>query len=121
MLKKEVFSAIKKEFQYIGILFLVVFIIFKIAFFNENLIVLFRNVLSLFWLFVLPGYFLMFYWNEKLEFMERLLIGSALSAGLIGILSYYSGLVGLNVKYHAILLPLALMIISFIAVIRKYN
>ena len=118
-LKKEVFDLIKREMRHIGLGFLIGLIIFKIVFFNENLIVVFRAVLSLFWLFVLPGYFIMLYWKEKLEFIERLIIGIALSAGMIGVSSYYLGLFGLNVKYHAALLPLIIMLIGFIAATRK--
>jgi len=118
-LKKEVFNIIIKEFQYVGFLFLVALIAFKIAFFKENLIVLFRNVLSLFWLFVLPGYFLMLYWKEKLEFVERFIIGIALAAAIIGIFSYYLGLIGLNIKYHTIVLPLILILFGIIINFRK--
>lgn len=118
-MKKEVFDSLKKELQYIGILFLLALAIFKIAFFKEEFIVLFRNVLSLFWLFVLPGYFAMLYWQEKLEFMERFIIGIILSAGITGIISYYLGLIGLNIKYHTILLPLVIMGVGFFAFIKK--
>ncbi len=118
-MKKEVFELVKKEVQYIGILFLLVLIIFKIAFYKENLIVLFRNVLSLFWLFVLPGYFILLYWKEKLGFVERFIVGIMVSAAIIGITSYYIGLIGLNIKYHIILLPLILIIIGIAAAIRK--
>jgi uncharacterized membrane protein len=111
-LKKEVFELVKKELKYIGILFLLVLIIFKIAFFKENLVVLFRSVISLFWLFVLPGYFIMLYWKEKLKFLERFIIGIALSAAIIGMSSYYLGLIGLNIKYHAIILPPILILIG---------
>ncbi len=113
-MKKEVFNTALKELKYIGLLFLLVMIIFKIAFFKENLIILFRNALSLFWLFVLPGYFLMLYWKEKLEFIERFIIGIALAAAIIGIFSYYLGLIGLNIKYHTIVLPLILILFGVI-------
>ena len=119
VLKKEAFSLAKKELKYLGLLFLLLFIIFKIAFYKENLIVLFRNVLSLFWLFALPGYFIMFYWKEKLDFLERFLIGIALSAAVIGILSYYLGLIGLNIKYHALMLPLFLILVGVMLNFRK--
>ena len=118
-MKKEVFEIIKKELKYMGILFLLVLIIFKIAFYKENLVVLFRNVLSLFWLFVLPGYFIMLYWKEKIGFLERFIIGIALSAAIIGIFSYYLGLIGLNIKYHTILLPLVLILIGIIINLRE--
>ena len=118
-MRKEFFDSVKKELQYIGLLFLLALLIFKIAFFKENLIVLFRTVLSLFWLFVLPGYFIMLYWEEKLEFVERFVIGIALTTGMIGIFSYYIGLLGLNIKYHTVLLPISIIIIGIIAAIYR--
>ncbi len=118
-MKKEVFNLIKKEFQYIGILFLLSLVIFKIAFFKENFIVLLRNVLSLFWLFVLPGYSIMLYWREKINFLERIVVGIALSAATIGIFSYYIGLLGLNIKFHTVLLPLVLILVGLYLVLKK--
>jgi uncharacterized membrane protein len=118
-LKKEVFEDVKKELQYVGILFLIALIIFKIAFFKENILVLSRTVLSLFWLFVLPGYFIMLYWKEKIGFLERFIIGVALSAAIIGIFSYYLGLMGLNIRYHTFVLPLVLILAGLLANLRK--
>ena len=120
-LKKEVFELIKKELQYIGSIFLIVLIIFKIALFKEEIFVLFRTVLSLFWLFVLPGYFILLYWKEKISFMERFFIGIVLSAGIIGILSYYSGIMGLNIKYHAIILPLVLILVGIVINLKNHK
>lgn len=108
-MKKEVFNQLKSELAYIGIIFLIILIVFKIAFFKENLIILLRSVVALFWIFALPGYFIMLYWKEKLGFTERFIIGIALAASLIGIASYYLGLIGLNIKHHTILLPLILI------------
>lgn len=118
-LRKEVFEIIKREFKHIGLLFLLALIVFKIVFFKEDLFGVFRAVSSIFWLFVLPGYFMMLYWSEKLEFIERIVVGIALSAGIIGMLSYYLGLIGLNIKYHAALLPLTIIIAGLIAAMNK--
>jgi len=118
-LKKEVFELVKREMKYVGILFLLSLVIFKIAFYRENFVVLTRNVLSLFWLFVLPGYFIMLYWSEKLEFAERFVIGIILSAAITGISSYYIGLMGLNIRYHAVFLPLGLISIGIMHILRK--
>lgn len=117
-MKKEVFDIAKKEIKYIGLLFLLALIAFKIAFFKEDFVVVFRIVFSLFWLFAVPGYVIMLYWGN-LEFMERFIIGVALAAGISGIFSYYIGLMGLNIKYHTALLPLAMMAIGLIAISRK--
>ena len=121
MLRKEAFDLLAKELKYTGLLIMAALIIFKIAFFKENLAVLLRNVLSLFWMFVLPGYFIMLYWAEKLDFMERFIIGIALSAGVIGISSYYIGLMGLNMRYHAFILPFLLILTGFIVFYNKKN
>ena len=118
-MKKEVFNYIIKELMYVGLLFLLALVVFKIAFFKENLTVLIRMVLSLFWLFVLPGYFIMLYWKEKLGFIERFVVGIFISASVVGIASYYLGLFGLNIKYHTILLPLALIVLGIFVNIRK--
>lgn len=118
-MKKEVFEDMKKELMYIGLLFIIALVVFKIAFFKGEVTVLLRTVLSLFWLFVLPGYFILLYWKEKLGFMERFIVGIMVSAAIIGIASYYIGLIGLNIKYHTALLPLVLIIIGIVAAIRK--
>ena len=111
-MKKEVFNKVKKELLYLLIIFIIFLILFKIIFFKENIIVIFRMIISIFWMFVLPGYFILFYWHEKLGFTERFVIGIALSAAIIGIFSYYLGIVGLNIKYHTIILPLILILIG---------
>lgn len=118
-MNKEVFNSTKEESKYIGILFIVGLVIFKIIYFKESLAVLLKIAASLFWLFVIPGYFAMLYWKNKLEFAERFVVGIALSAALIGIFSYYLGLIGLNMKYHAFILPPVIIIIGLVAAIRK--
>lgn len=118
-MKKEVFEIIKKEIKYIGLLFLLCLIIFKIAFYKEDFFVVFRTVLSLFWLFAIPGYFSMLYWHDKLEFMERFIAGIALAGAVIGVFSYYLGLLGLNTRYHAFLLPSAIILLGLTAAMTK--
>ena len=118
-MKKEAFELVKKEMQYVALLFLVLLIAFKIAFFRENLVVILRTVFAMFWMFILPGYFIMLYWQDKLGFMERLIIGIALSAATIGAFSYYLGLIGLHIKYHAFVLPVLLILIGIIFSFRK--
>ena len=118
-MKKEVFNLLKKELAYILALFVIFLIIFKIIYFKESFFIITRTVLSIFWLFVLPGYFAMFYWHEKLGFIERLVVGIALSAAIIGALSYYLGLIGLNIKYHALSLPLVIIVIGFFFIFKE--
>ena len=112
-LKKETFELVKSEALYMAALFLAALLIFKIAFYKEAIAVLLRTLASIFWLFALPGYFIMLYWHEKLNFLERFIIGTIAAASAIGIASYYLGIFGLNIKYHTILLPLALVAAGF--------
>ena len=114
-------SVVKRELKYIGMIFVLSLIIFKIAFYKENLVVLFRSVLSIFWIFVLAGYFILLYWKEKLSFIERFIIGIVLSAAIIGVFSYYLGLIGLNIKYHVIVLPLILILLGILINFSKNN
>lgn len=118
-LKKEIFELIKKEAVYMAVLVLAALLIFKIAFYKENIVVLLRIAASMFWLFVLPGYFMMLYWHGKLNFLERCIIGTIIAASAVGITSYYLGIFGLNIKYHTFLLPPILIAAGFIAAIRK--
>ena len=118
-MKKEAFDLIKKGGVYLGLLFLLALAIFKIAFFKEDLLILLRAVLSLFWLFVIPGYLIMLYWKEKLGFIERFVIGIFVSASVVGISGYYLGLMGLNIKYHAVVLPIVLITIGILVNFRK--
>ena len=111
-LNKETFEQIRKELMYSGVLFIVIFTIFKLIYYKDSFSASLVFVASLFWMFVLSGYFIMFYWKEKLDFMERLIIGIALSAAVIGISSYYIGLTGLNIRYHGTILPLAMILIG---------
>ena len=57
----------------------------------------------------------MLYWEKKIDFIGRIIIGTALGVGLGGILSYYLGLFGVNVRFHAIILPLVLIGIGIFA------
>lgn len=116
-LKRKVFDF--KELRHLGILFLLALVIFKIAFFRENSIVLLRSVISIFWLFAVPGYFAMLYWKEKIGFLERFFVGIMLSAAIIGIASYYIGIAGLNIKFHAIILPLIIIFAGVMINLKK--
>ena len=118
-LKKEIFKEIAKELKYAVILFLLVLVIFKIAFYRESFAVLLKTVLSLFWLFVLPGCFITLYWKYKLDFIERAVAGTGISAAIIGILSYYISLAGLNLRFHAIILPLIIILAGVIINLKK--
>lgn len=105
---------VNKETKFLLGLFLVLYIIFQIVFYKQNFMTVLKTVISLFWVFILPGYFLMLYWHKKIGLLERLVAGTLLSAALIGITSYYVGIAGLNVNFHSIILPPMLIAIGFL-------
>lgn len=111
-LKQQILRKIKKESLYVLISLIVLFSALKIAFIKEDISVLFQLSLSIFWLFVLPGYSIMFYWEEKLGFMERMILGIFISAAIIGVFGYYLGLIGINLKYLNIVLPILMLLFA---------
>ena len=112
-------SLFKKEMLYLVGLFIATLIIFQIVFYKESFFVVFKVITSFYWLFILPGFSIMYYWHETLNFLERLVLGSALSAAVIGIVSYYLGMIGFHVKYHGYVLPLILLILGGYIVLRQ--
>ena len=109
----------KDEAKYMGMLFLLSIIILKILFYKENILMILRLAASFFWIFILPGFVLMYNWQEKMDFTERFIISIALSAAIIGISSYYLGLIGLHIKFHGILLPAVFIILGFLILLKK--
>ena len=121
-MRKEAFEQMKNELIIMAVIFILTLLAFKAVFLQENFLVVLRTVTSIFWILIMPGFVIMSYWQEELKFYERLIIGIGVGTVLVGLLSYYAGLAGLHVKYHAILLPLAIMLAGFIiAVTRKYK
>lgn len=112
-------NKLKDEVIFLGILFLLFMVIFKILFYKESILIILRLIASFFWMLILPGFILMFNWREKISFTSRLIISIALSAAIIGISSYYLGMVGIHIKFHGILLPAVFIILGFLIFLKK--
>ena len=109
------------EIKLLLLLFFVFVIILKIAFYNESLLLVFRLVFSVFWLFVLPGFFVMLYWQDKLEFIVRFFTGVGMSTALLGISAYYLNLFKVHFNLYAFIVPTLIIMISFILLFLKYS
>ena len=94
---------IKKELKTLGILFIILVIVFKIVFYQEAFWIILKLILSLFWAFVLPGFALMYYWHEKLDFLQRIIIGTVFGFALISLTSYIALLFIFPLEYLIIL------------------
>ena len=108
----------KSEAKKLVLLFLLIVAIFQIVFYKENLFVILKLVFSLFYIIILPGHLIMMFWADKISFKERIIIGTVTGLVIIGLASYYLGIIGLNVKHHIIMLPLIIMILSIFLHIR---
>ena len=118
---KDLIKSIRTELKYLGYLFLALLAIFKIVFYKENIFILIRTVLALFWLFILPGFALMYIWKERFDFLERLIAGSVLGIALVGLSSYYLTLFKLNIRWQYILVPLILLIVSIWYLLKSHK
>ena len=110
---------IARELPWLGAVFIIMFAALKIAYYNEGLMSVLRISAALFWLFVLPGYAFMLHWKEKLSLSERIIVGTAASAAVVGILSYYLGILGITVYSHVLLVPAAVIAVSVALHARK--
>jgi len=111
--------SIRKELNKLLIIFITLIALLKISMYNENLSILFRVVISLFYLFIIPGYCIMYYWREKLDILVRIIIGSMMMVAIIGTISYLFGFFGFNVNYHWIAIPLPIILIFVYLVYKK--
>ena len=103
----------KYVFDLLGAL-LALFIFLKITYYKESLAVVGKVSATMWYTFILPGYAILFAAGKELSWTERLVLGGGAGIGLISILSYYAGLLGLHIKYHAIVLPTSIILIAFI-------
>lgn len=114
-----VLNLIKKDFLYLLISYLIAITIFKIGFYKESFFSLARILFSFYWLFVIPGIFITYTFSTRMKFIERFFIGFGIGAAIIGLISYYAGLIGFHVKYHGFLLPLIVVGVAIIIILKK--
>lgn len=112
-MKKEQWHNLKKDGIHLGILFLMSVIIFKGVFFRESFLGVIRTVFSIFWLFVLPGFFMLSVWRGRMSFLERFFAGCLLGGIVVGIFSYYFGLIGFRLSMQTFIMPFGFCVIGF--------
>lgn len=114
--RSQLIKMFKEELLLLAYLFAILIIIFKIVFYKENILVLAASVFGLFWLYILPGFTLMFIWRERFDFIERLVVGSAFGVAITGLVSYYLTLVNVPIRSQFILAPLILVVVSAVLI-----
>ncbi len=86
---------------------------------KNDLILIFRTVFSIFWLSLIPGFYLMYYFVEKTDFIERLIVGTILGFAVNGLFGYNLGLLGIKVNVQVFLIPIITLIIAGFIIYRK--
>lgn len=110
---------LKREALKFGISFAVFAATLKIVFIGESLLTVIRAAAGFYWLYVLPGFALVYCWRGRLAFIERLIIGSVLGLAAVGVIGYNLSALGLHMKYHAILLPLLITGVACIFILKN--
>ncbi len=116
---KGFFAEIKKELLLLLAVLGLMVIVIKIAYYKESVLVVVRTAATLFWLFVIPGYALTLYWRQKLDFIERVVIGTIGALAVSGLMSYYLGLLGLKIQNQTFLLPVGIIAVSSLAALKS--
>lgn len=110
---------VKNEIVYMLVFLVLEIILFKIIFNKESFSVVLKLALSLFWLFILPGFMLMYLFIENLNFIERMIAGIVLGLAFMGIIGYNLGVLGLVFKYQVWIVPIAGIVIGVVSLIRN--
>jgi hypothetical protein len=102
----------KQELTTFGAAFIAATMILWIAFYKESPLTVIKVAAGIIWLFTLPGMAILWRWKDKLNSAALAILGTILGMAVVGIGSYYLGLVGINIKYSGIFLPIAVIAIS---------
>ena len=109
MLKKELHSELKK----FGWFVVVFYLFFQIWYFKDSPINVLKIVFAQLYLFILPGFMLMLYYRNKIEFMHRLIMGIALGYSASIILTIFIAVViKINIVYYYWISPLIIIILG---------
>lgn len=106
---------LRQEAAWLAATFAALLAILYIAYRGESVAVVARTAATIYWLFVIPGYAVMFHWRGHLGFVERVVAGTVGAMAVAGVASYYLGLIGLKLQNQTLILPAAVVIISAFA------
>lgn len=87
-MNKETTYIFKKDIKNIAIILIVFFIFLKVHYYKESIFVLIKLLLTNAFLFIIPGYCLMLYYLDDLDFVNRFIIGLGLGYGVQPLILY---------------------------------
>ena len=112
---REYMRELKQEAAWLAATFAVFMVILYIAYQDESIAAVAKTAAATYWLFVIPGYAVMFHWRAQLGFIERIVAGTVAAMVVVGVASYYLGLMGLKLQNQTLILPALVIIISAFA------
>lgn len=112
MSKKKLGAEKYREGGYLLAVLLYCYSLLQLTFYKESLLFILGFTWKAYYLFFLPGYCLLLHKRETVGFPVRLIIGGALGTALLLISSYYLGILGLHLRYHAYVLPPAFILLG---------
>lgn len=118
-LENQMLSEMKKEALKFCIAVVAAALVLQAVFYKESPLVVIRTVAAFFWTFVLPGFAILLFWREKLDFLERLVIGTAVGLAAVGTIGYNFGILGLHLKYQWLVVPALVTAAAFAVVFFK--
>ena len=119
-LHHETNSTIIGDCKKLLIIAVIVLIFFKVHYYKESIIMLLNLLVSHFYLFILPGYALMLYYIDKLEFSERFVIGLGIGYGVQPLLLYLiNTVIEVNILKYNIFVSGAMIIIGILLAKKK--
>lgn len=103
---------LRMELRYVLLSFALFFLLLKIVFYKEDLLVLLKLSSSIFFIFFLPYFYIMYLWFKELNLVERMVFGIIIGLVINGVFSYYLGLIGLSLSYNYIVIGLISYLLS---------
>ncbi|MBI2138799.1 hypothetical protein HYU13_04370 [Candidatus Woesearchaeota archaeon] len=110
---------IKEDGIKIGAAFAVVLAVLKIAFYQESFFSIVKLALAMFWLFIIPGFMLLYLFSQKLDFIEQFIIGAVLGLAFFGSLGYNLRLIGLKIPVQNWALPILGIALGLAALLKR--
>lgn len=106
------------DLKLLGMGFLAALLIYALIFFNEAAANVILLITGIYWLLVLPAFGIT-YLIEEMDFLERHIISIPLSSALVGISSYYLGILGMPPAESLVYAPAFFIFASVIMVFIK--
>ena len=117
--KHDGLAQVTEDLKKLGFSILAVYLVLQAVYYKENFLNVIKMVLSVFWLFSIPGMSLLYYWKGRMDFLEHIILGSIVGVGAIGAMVYLGGFVGFPVAYEPYVFPPICIVLGILAYFKR--